>query len=520
MRTQYIFTKLLGNVALVAVVVLGASATFAQSPSPYEIRFPYAGLVPPAATAPTEAPDTGGAGGGSGSPGDMEEPESAVVPVSLSLAGAALPYAMVGKAYNFDFGALLTIEGDNAPALSAVYWPEVAELPPGLTLTDTGVLTGTPTTQNESGTSFEVVAQHEDAEGRQTFTIVVNGVGLQVAQVSSSYTHTCAVTPAGAAVCWGQNSKGELGDGSTTARNYPVAVQGLGSGVAQVSAGDKFTCAVTTAGMAYCWGFAADGRFGDGATLDRSVPGPAIPALGSTVASIAAGDRRACALSTAGAVTCWGLGFGATPTAVSGFEAGVTQIAVERNVCAVQNGAAKCLGANSYGQLGNGNTTTSSTPVQVSGLENGVSQVTLGDQHGCAIHNGAAKCWGYGEQGNLGNGSNSNRTTPVNVQGLESGVSHIASGASHTCAVHNGAVKCWGWNASYQLGDGSTSNRNSPVSTPGLSSGVTRVATGYSHTCGVHLGVVKCWGGGEAVGTYAHSNASATPINPPAPAGM
>ena len=126
-----------------------------------------------------------------------------------------------------------------------------------------------------------------------------------VSQISAGAIHTCALTTAGAVKCWGYNISGQLGDNSTTQRLTPVDVVSLGSGVAAISAGLYHTCALTTAGAVKCWGYNALGQLGDNSTSQRLTPVNVV-GLGSGVAAISAGAYHNCALITAGAVKCWG----------------------------------------------------------------------------------------------------------------------------------------------------------------------------------------------------------------------
>ncbi|MEN9473232.1 MAG: hypothetical protein RLZZ495_1321, partial [Pseudomonadota bacterium] len=225
---------------------------------------------------------------------------------------------------------------------------------------------------------------------------------------------------------------------------------------------------------------------------------------------VVAGGSHSCALSSAGAVTCWGLnnyaqlGNGTTtsssiPVPVTGLSSGVTAIAAGANhTCAIVNGAAKCWGFNGMNLLlGDGSLVfTSSTPVQVSGLTAGVTAITAGASHTCALVNGAMQCWGgSNSSGELGNGTRTSSRTPVQVSVLPNGnITAIAAGDIHTCAVINGAAQCWGSNGNGQLGNGSTISSTTPVQVSGLTAGVTALAADMSHTCAVVNGAAKCWG--------------------------
>jgi alpha-tubulin suppressor-like RCC1 family protein len=127
-----------------------------------------------------------------------------------------------------------------------------------------------------------------------------------VASVTPGLAHGCAVTTGGAALCWGNNSSGELGNtGVGIQSSVPVPVSGLSSGVDAIAVGQSHSCALTTGGGVLCWGGNSHGQLGDGTTSWSTTP-VAVNGLGSGVAAIVAGESRTCALTDAGAVLCWG----------------------------------------------------------------------------------------------------------------------------------------------------------------------------------------------------------------------
>ncbi len=332
-----------------------------------------------------------------------------------------------------------------------------------------------------------------------------NGTSLAVGS-----NHTCVLTASGGVKCWGSNSEGQLGDGTTIDRPTPVPVTGLTSGVAAVAAG-RHTCALTAAGGVKCWGWNGYGELGDGTTTERTTPVD-VTGLASGVAAVATGGGSyTCALTAIGGVKCWGdnrfgqLGDGTTvnrntPVDVTGLTSSVIAVAAgSGHTCALTvAGGLKCWGGNFTGQLGDGTRTTRTVPVDVAGLSSGVASVAVaGGAHTCALTTARGlKCWGYNGYGQLGDGTTINRDTAVDVTGLTSGVAAVTVGGSHTCALTvAGGVKCWGYNVTGQLGDGTFDQRTSPVDVTGLTGGVASVAAGGSHTCALTaIGGVKCWG--------------------------
>jgi len=307
--------------------------------------------------------------------------------------------------------------------------------------------------------------------------------------------HTCAITSAGGAKCWGWNVHFELGDGTMTDRSTPVDTVGLSSGVRALSLGWSHTCALTENGGVKCWGDNNFGQIGNGRWLINYQPTPVnVVGLSSGGAGIAAGYGHTCAVTGGGGVKCWGrnssgeLGDGTTtnrvtPVDVVGLSSGITAItAGTGRTCALTSaGGVKCWGSNYVGD----GTTSSLLPVDVVGLSSGVVAIGAGWGHTCALTgNGGVKCWGENYSGQVGDGTTTHRLTPVDVVGLSSGVLAIAVGGYHTCALTSGGgVKCWG---------------STPMDVVGLSSGVAAISAGIGHTCALTGGgAIKCWGGNE-----------------------
>ncbi len=249
--------------------------------------------------------------------------------------------------------------------------------------------------------------------------VLVSG-GLMFASVSAGADHTCGVTTSGVAYCWGYNYYGALGTGSTAlgrSDSVPVAVSG-GLTFALVSAGSQHTCGITLAGAAYCWGYNNQCSVGNGTC---SVSGDSTPrpvSGGLTFATLRASGFHTCGLTTSGAAYCWGwnadgqLGDGSTtnravPVPIAGALAFASVSAGGEQTCGVTTGgAAYCWGSNRFGQLGNGVTTSSltpdSTPVPVTGALT-FSSVSSGEAHICGLTtSGVAYCWGDNRSGALG----------------------------------------------------------------------------------------------------------------------
>jgi alpha-tubulin suppressor-like RCC1 family protein len=267
--------------------------------------------------------------------------------------------------------------------------------------------------------------------------------------------HACALTAAAGLQCWGNNSSGQLGNGSTAPTSGPVAAVGIADSIVAASAGGNRTCVLTSAGAVKCWGA---GYLGDGSSTSSTTPVDVV-GLSQGVKQISVGTSHSCAVTHAGGVQCWG--------------------------------------SNDQGQVGVSGSTVQPLPVDVQGLASGVRKVSAGQSHTCALmESGTVKCWGSNLGGQLGNGSLIGMTsTPMEVASLGEAAQDIDGAHRHICvALASGGVKCWGDNGTWQLGAGGIFDSRTPVAVSGVA-GAVSIHTGSTHTCArTGGGTARCWG--------------------------
>ena len=331
--------------------------------------------------------------------------------------------------------------------------------------------------------------------------------------------HTCTLTMDGAVLCWGLNDAGQLGDGTLTDRPAPGPVPALaGMPIVALDSGEAFTCAQTSTGELYCWGENTNGQLGNGTTVSASSPVP-VAGLGGPIESFSAGNDHVCALLTNGTAQCWGanssaqLGDGTivsrtVPTAVAGFPASLLLQSVtagQDHTCAVtQAGDAYCWGGNFYGQLGDGTSRTRTLPVRVVGLSTRgqprlgfVAQMVAGSHHTCALSTGGSLfCWGNNASGQLGNSLLQSQRLPSDVAGIDGAIDTLDAGDAFTCARTTlDALWCWGANTDGQLGIDHLFDRSIPTPVSRLGNAALSFGLGLYHACaGTNSALLYCWG--------------------------
>lgn len=420
--------------------------------------------------------------------------------------------------------ALDTLEAHDALALQAVVRDSAQQVLTGRTVrwtssnpavatvdSVTGVLTGL-----DRGT-VTVTATSEGKSGTATRVVVIRYRALV-----AGTQHSCDIASGGIVWCWGQNgTEGRIGLaqlGNEVTSSTPVRVANTGPGgirAAQLASFGRHTCALDTAGKAWCWGSNTWGALGV-STISQSAT-PVAVAGGHTFRQIAVGSEHSCALTAAGALYCWGHNdwrqFAANAPAMAeapvALAPGMTFASITVGAtftCGITAaGTAHCWGYSGWGNLGDGTAisygnTFSATPLAVVGGHT-FTQLGAGQIHACGLTTaGQAYCWGS-NGGRLGNGASTESSTPVAVAGGQT-FRALAVGANHSCGIATGTldVWCWGFNGSGQLGQAATQAITAPTRIAGLTAAdvaASGIGTGSgSHTCAISVDrlTVRCWG--------------------------
>ena len=358
--------------------------------------------------------------------------------------------------------------------------------------------------------------------------------------------HTCGLTGTGKVYCWGLNNYGQLGNGTTTSSTLPVLVDTSGISpylrFSQIAVGFYNTCALSSEGAVYCWGYDGWGTVGDGgAAVNATTPTPVstVNMTGTTTFKYIGGSTsyHMCGISTAGEAYCWGenqagqLGIGSitatteptkvNTTSMSGDQTFINIATTRLSTCGIAgDGKVYCWGRNYELQVGDGTATDRNTPTLVNTAN--VSNPTFKKLTGAYFTNcgitgdGKAYCWGHAGDGNYGNGSTANSGIPqeVDTTGFaDPGIIDVAASANATCFLtSDGNVYCTGTDSSGQLGNGDASTANQYVGAPIDTSLVTgsqkfiSISAGWVHHCGLTAdGAAYCWGnngyGQAGVGT-------------------
>ena len=389
-------------------------------------------------------------------------------------------------------------------------------------------------------------------------------------QVSAGYAHSLAVGSDGNVYAWGYNGYGQLGDGTRDDKHAPVRVKTPDRKTypdlpadftyLQVSAGTDHSLAVGSDGNVYAWGNNSSGQLGDGTRDDKHAPVrvktpdrktyPDLPA-DFTYVQVSAGYQHSLAVGSDGNVYAWGnnslgqLGDGTgssryAPVRVKtpdrktypDLPADFTYLQVSagnyHSLAVGSDGNAYAWGLNRNGQLGDGTGSGyRNAPVMVRTPDRKTYpdlpadftylQVSAGWGYSLAVgSDGNAWAWGWNYYGQLGNNSYSDSHVPVRVRdpagptdtskGLKA--TQVSGGYHHSLAVgSDGNAWAWGYNYYGQLGDGSTNSKSAPVP---VSFNLALVITGVRFDQTPASGLTRGDGSSVTVTTPAHQPGTVT----------
>jgi alpha-tubulin suppressor-like RCC1 family protein len=340
------------------------------------------------------------------------------------------------------------------------------------------------------------------------------------------------MTTSGGVKCWGLNTSGQLGNGTTVAvaTGTIVDVIGASTGVEQIAAGRSTSCLVTSAGAAMCWGLNIYEIIKRSGTSSNVSTAEVVHSLTSGVYAVSVGDSHICALKTTGDLGCWGanangqtgdgyntkvltpqnvVASAASSSAMTGFQSIGTSM---WSTCGIRTGGGiRCWGYNYSGQLGEYSQSGRSVAIDHTEISSGAVAISVAGssstQSLCAImSDSTVKCWGNNAMGLKGFGSSTASDyvahTMLASTGPDvalTGITSVSVGPFSTCVVASGAAKCSGGNTAGALGNGTTTSSNLPVQVTGLTSGVVAVSTtGTNVSCALlNTHEVKCWGNGQ-----------------------
>jgi len=336
---------------------------------------------------------------------------------------------------------------------------------------------------------FNKAGQLGDGTTTERDTPVAIAPPTPLAQISCGDKHTIAIDGSGNLYTWGENVYGELGDGTRTEQHTPTLITGAPRFL-QVSGGPAYSIGVGVDGLIYGWGFNYQGQLGTGDNTDRLTPTAAVGMSG--VVQVAAGEFVTLALKSDG--TVWSTGFGYYGQNGDGSRSNRNAFAPVpglTGIVRVANGGYHChaltadgrvlsWGNNGVGQLGVGDRTERLVPTDT-GLRD-IVDVSAGSIHSIALkRSGAALAWGGNADGELGDGTTTSNPTPVAVTGLSGGVAAVSAGGQTSMALmSDGSVVTWGGWFEGLLGDGSITSRSFPSAIPGLT-GQTSISLGWYH---------------------------------------
>jgi alpha-tubulin suppressor-like RCC1 family protein len=361
-----------------------------------------------------------------------------------------------------------------------------SSLPVGVTLSSTGLVSGTATGISSTTTV--------------TFTVVVTDPQSQSIPQLISLSLTFYI---GKLYSWGYNNNGQLGDGTTSNRSSPTQVGALITWL-NASGGSNHSAAIKTDGSLWNWGLTTHGQLGDGTTVNKS--SPVQIGLLTDWLSMSCGGFHTSVIKTNSTLWSWGENYNgqlgdstitnkSSPVQVGALTNWSSSAGGRLHTSAIKtDGTLWTWGVNNNGQLGLGDTLDRSSPVQVGTLTTWL-KIASGTYHTLALTaSGTLWTWGNNFYGQLGHGNTIHRSSPTQV-GVLANWSSVPSMAYGSAAIKtDGSLWSWGFSNFGQLGLGDTSNRSSPVQVGTLTTWL-KIASGYGHALATKTdGTLWIWG--------------------------
>jgi len=354
------------------------------------------------------------------------------------------------------------------------------------------------------------------------------GTAVTPLALSAGYSSTCALMSNQTIRCWGANDGGQLGGSlgghGAMARAVPVLENdgSLLSHVTQVSMGNHHACAIVS-GAVKCWGSNTEGQLGIGTTDPEGiVRGPTwvnhLTFGNDYVVEIAAGKDHTCALLSTAVVKCWGDNHIEQSGQINPTAPNMAPVTLPLQVdlggatayhiasgsyhtCASTTMGTQCWGLNAYGELGRDTGWSywdmpAASATDIEGVRRLVTSPSA--DHTCAGRTALPyACWGRNEFGQRGDGmfGSANLWDTTEVM-YDPGFQDFAAGALNSCGVYNHLVYCTGSNGSGQLTQSGIVSSNVPVLTT-VPAAARKVAVGAGHVCATVGNRVMCWGSNE-----------------------
>lgn len=323
---------------------------------------------------------------------------------------------------------------------------------------------------------------------------------LSTAQkISGGYSQSFAICSDSVLRAWGDNSAGQLGDGTYIHKYTPTSVNGLTKDINAIEAGGAHTLALKNDGTVWSWGVNNSGELGDGTTVNRNIPGQVIGL--TEITAISAGNGYSLALKKDSTVWMWGYCYATGTVTVNTTPAKIDEL---NEVIAIYAGPFHALalksdgtvwawGNNNMFQLGDGTYNPSKTPVKSN--ISGVKAIAAGSEFSLALkEDGTVWGWGHNLKGELGNGALGPVLIPTQAT-LLTGIIAIAAGSNHTLALKgDGTVWASGENYCGQLGNGSNQSSKTHMQVTGLTD-IEEISAGSWHSLALKKdGTLYTWG--------------------------